>query len=229
MAPLIAACPRGSYIRSVRMWSRWVMKWRRRSAIVAPGMTPTPPVTTRVGIPSVWEPTAWKSCRRRSALLVRRVLGGGTYGLVLLGDQRQARVPARPAVSTRQVHRQLDGLDELGTGVPAQQRVQGPVERQGAVEVAGGGGAVQRDARLGQRVRVPRAPALGSRDAELQLHVVRADLLVQPGGQLGDPVRAPDVAAVLLDRHDVPGGMQPREQLRGQVDLGVVGVVVCLV
>src|SRR3569833_2339331 len=142
MAPLIAACPRGSYIRSVRMWSRWVMKWRRRSAIVAPGMTPTPPVTTRVGIPSVWESTAWKPCRLRIALQVCRVLGGGTYGLVLLGEQRQARVPARPAVSTRQVHRLLDGLDELGSGNKTQQQKQGPGERQGAVEVAGGGGAV---------------------------------------------------------------------------------------
>ncbi|GAA3429228.1 hypothetical protein GCM10018953_64120 [Streptosporangium nondiastaticum] len=29
--------------------------------MVAPGMTPTPPVTTRVGMPSVWESTAWKT------------------------------------------------------------------------------------------------------------------------------------------------------------------------
>ncbi len=29
-----------------------------RSSIVAPGIGPTPPVITRVGIPSVWESTA---------------------------------------------------------------------------------------------------------------------------------------------------------------------------
>ena len=34
------------------------MKYRRRSAIVAPGIGPTPPVTTRVGMPSVCESTA---------------------------------------------------------------------------------------------------------------------------------------------------------------------------
>ncbi len=34
------------------------MKYSRRSAMVAPGTTPTPPVTTRVGIPSVCESTA---------------------------------------------------------------------------------------------------------------------------------------------------------------------------
>jgi hypothetical protein len=34
------------------------MKYRRRSFIVSPGMGPTPPVTTRVGMPSVCESTA---------------------------------------------------------------------------------------------------------------------------------------------------------------------------
>ena len=34
------------------------MKYRRRSYMVAPGITPTPPVITRVGMPSVWESTA---------------------------------------------------------------------------------------------------------------------------------------------------------------------------
>jgi hypothetical protein len=34
------------------------MKYRRRSNMVAPGMAPTPPTTTRVGMPSVWESTA---------------------------------------------------------------------------------------------------------------------------------------------------------------------------
>ncbi|BCB76722.1 hypothetical protein Pflav_031320 [Phytohabitans flavus] len=58
IAPLIAACPRGSYISSVRRWSRLSMKCWRRSAIEAPGMTPTPSVTTRVGMPSVCESTA---------------------------------------------------------------------------------------------------------------------------------------------------------------------------
>lgn len=35
------------------------MKWSRFSAMVAPGTTPTPPVITRVGMPSVCESTAW--------------------------------------------------------------------------------------------------------------------------------------------------------------------------
>ncbi len=28
--------------------------------MVSPGMVPMPPVMTRVGMPSVWESTAWK-------------------------------------------------------------------------------------------------------------------------------------------------------------------------
>ena len=31
----------------------------RRSAMLVPGRTGTPPVITRTGIPSVWESTAW--------------------------------------------------------------------------------------------------------------------------------------------------------------------------
>ncbi|GAA2862695.1 hypothetical protein GCM10010517_21720 [Streptosporangium fragile] len=43
------------------MWSISARKCSRRSAMVEPGMTPTPPVITRVGMPSVWESTAWKT------------------------------------------------------------------------------------------------------------------------------------------------------------------------
>lgn len=42
MAPLIAECPRGSYMSRVRTWSMCSMKWSRFSAMVAPGITPTP-------------------------------------------------------------------------------------------------------------------------------------------------------------------------------------------
>ena len=35
------------------------MKYRRLAIMVSPGMTPMPPVMTRVGMPSVWESTAW--------------------------------------------------------------------------------------------------------------------------------------------------------------------------
>lgn len=59
MAPLIAECPRGSYMSRVRTWSMCSMKWSRFSAMVAPGITPTPPVMTLVGMPSVCESTAW--------------------------------------------------------------------------------------------------------------------------------------------------------------------------
>ena len=58
MAPLIAAWPRGSFMSSNRMSSRCSIKKSRFSFMVSPGITPTPPVTTRVGIPSVWESTA---------------------------------------------------------------------------------------------------------------------------------------------------------------------------
>ena len=58
IAPDIAECPRGSRISSSRRSSISVSKCSLRSSIVAPGIGPTPPVTTRVGIPSVWESTA---------------------------------------------------------------------------------------------------------------------------------------------------------------------------
>lgn len=45
-------------MRSVRIQSLFSMNQRRFSAIVAPGMVPTPPVITRVGMPSVCESTA---------------------------------------------------------------------------------------------------------------------------------------------------------------------------
>ena len=53
IAPDIAPWPRGSCIRSVRIQSRSRSKRSLRSSIVSPGSTPTPPVITRVGIPSV--------------------------------------------------------------------------------------------------------------------------------------------------------------------------------
>lgn len=59
MAPDMAPCPRGSHMSRVRSPSRCAMNRCRRSAIVAPGRTPTPPVMTRVGMPSVCESTAW--------------------------------------------------------------------------------------------------------------------------------------------------------------------------
>ena len=43
---------------------------------------------------------------------------------LLLGRERHARRAARAAVPADEVHRQLDRLDELGLGVPAQERVE---------------------------------------------------------------------------------------------------------
>jgi hypothetical protein len=65
MAPDMALWPRGSCIRSVRRSSRWFMTNNRRSAMVAPGSSPTPDVTTRVGMPSVWLSTAPMTRRDR--------------------------------------------------------------------------------------------------------------------------------------------------------------------
>ena len=60
IAPDIAACPRGSRMSRSRRSSSSASKCSLRSSIVAPGIGPTPPVMTRVGIPSVWESTAAK-------------------------------------------------------------------------------------------------------------------------------------------------------------------------
>ena len=61
IAPLIEPCPRGSHISSVRRSSAFSMNHSRRSAMLAPGITPNPPVITRVGMPSVCESTAEKT------------------------------------------------------------------------------------------------------------------------------------------------------------------------
>jgi hypothetical protein len=60
IAPDIAAWPRGSRMSSRRSSSLSASKRSLRSSIVAPGNGPTPPVTTRVGMPSVCESTAAK-------------------------------------------------------------------------------------------------------------------------------------------------------------------------
>ncbi len=96
IAPLIDAWPRGSYMSSFRTWSRCSRKYRRRSNIEAPGITPIPPVITRVGMPSVCESTAWKT------RFVR--IGSGDAGRGALRGEagrdrglRVARGPGRPA------------------------------------------------------------------------------------------------------------------------------------
>src|ERR1044072_4707264 len=139
MAPLIAEWPRGSFMRNRRMWSRGSMKYRRRSNMVAPGNTPAPPVTTRVGIPSVCESTAWKtrSLRMGSVKPFREGrLGGLAHRGGVVGGEGYAWVAAGSAVAPGDVHAELDRLDELGPGVPAQQRVQGAVQRQREGEIA---------------------------------------------------------------------------------------------
>src|SRR6516225_5977951 len=131
----MAAWPRGSYIRKVRSSSQFWMNHWRRSAMVAPGMTPTPPVTTRVGMPSVCDSTVWITrCERIRATPSSIALGQRGLGVVddLLGDpesQRRARRPAWAAVAAGDVHGQLDRLHELGLGVPPQQRVQVAIDR----------------------------------------------------------------------------------------------------
>jgi hypothetical protein len=70
IAPLIAECPRGSFISNRLTSSRCSRKYRRRSFMVAPGMVPMPPVITRVGMPSVCESTACRtSLLRMTGLL----------------------------------------------------------------------------------------------------------------------------------------------------------------
>src|SRR5580693_8202300 len=96
----MAAWPRGSYIRNVRSSSLFSTNHWRRSAIVAPGMTPTPPVTTRVGIPSVCDSTVWITrCDRIGARLLPVALGqhGLGVGDDPRGDVGRQRQPRRPA------------------------------------------------------------------------------------------------------------------------------------
>ena len=60
IAPDIAPWPRGSRISSRRRSSSSASKCSLRSSMLAPGIGPTPPVITRVGMPSVCESTAAK-------------------------------------------------------------------------------------------------------------------------------------------------------------------------
>src|SRR5690606_23974993 len=158
--------PRGSYISSVRRSSRLAMKYSRFCAMVSPGTTPTPPVMTRVGMPSVCESTACRTRRLRIRRPPVRVREGGPHGRVLLGGERRARWAARAAVPAGEVHRELDGLDERWFGVPPQQRVQRPVRRDGRPEIAGGRRPPQLDALGRQGVGYPSDPPDRARDGE---------------------------------------------------------------
>ena len=60
IAPDMAPWPRGSRISSWRSSSWLDSNQSLRSSIVAPGSVATPPVITRVGMPSVCESTAEK-------------------------------------------------------------------------------------------------------------------------------------------------------------------------
>src|SRR5206468_4168637 len=134
IAPLIAGWPRGSSIRKCRRWSRCAMKCRRFSFIVSPGIGPMPSTTTRVGIPSVWESialtartgvltSAGSDGRARGGAGLQRPLGvPADDGALLLGEGA-ARGPGRAAEAlARHVDRVLDRLDELGLGVPREDR-----------------------------------------------------------------------------------------------------------
>src|SRR2546423_5279007 len=114
--PDIEEWPGGSYIGRVRRSSLWAMTHGRRSAMVLPENPPPPPVTTRVGMPSVWESTAWMM---RVVLISAVALGQGglgvtTYDFGGLRRERGARRPARATFTAGDVHRELDRLDELG-------------------------------------------------------------------------------------------------------------------
>ncbi len=89
--------------------------------MVWPGSSPTPEVTTRVGMPSVWLSTAAMTSRDRirgppcSAGLRPAVVGIG-------GWQSQPGQADRAAVQPGLLLGHLDRLDEAGVGVPAQER-----------------------------------------------------------------------------------------------------------
>ena len=110
---------------SVRRSSSCVMKYWRRSAMVAPGMTPTPPTMTLVGIPSVCESTAWKTRRARIRSALRRAPSrspGGRRGL-LLG--RRARAAAGSGRRRSRPDMSIDSLIAWTNSVFESQRSSG--------------------------------------------------------------------------------------------------------
>jgi hypothetical protein len=163
--------------------------------------------------------------RRRSNIVSpgigQRLLGRHAHLGLLLCGQRLTRRPARAAVPADHVHRQLDGLDELGLGVPAQQRVQQPVQRPGLIQVSGHASPVQLDTAAREGVGVPGHPAPGSGDGELQDRIVGADQHVETGREFGDRVGATGVTGELLDPGDQALVKQRRQQRGRQVDLRV--------
>src|SRR4051794_1662118 len=115
----MALWPRGSYISNVRRSSWCSRKWRRRSIIVAPGITPTPPTMTRVGMPSVCESTAWKTRRARIAAIlgprrgVQRGDGGERDRLAerAAGERLQVLARDRAAGERRRQRRRRHAAD----------------------------------------------------------------------------------------------------------------------
>lgn len=122
IAPLMALCPRGSNINHWRQKSMCSMKCRRFSNIVAPGISPMPEVTTRVGIPSVCVSTVVTV----RMLFIRRSYPGLTVLeicksnihltmnlLLFMGRQRKARKSSWATVTTNMVHSKFDCLNEF--------------------------------------------------------------------------------------------------------------------
>ena len=157
IAPLIAECPRGSFISNMPQVVQVLDEVQRAARPSSrPGCTPTPPVMTRVGIPSVCESTAVNDRTRTlhpnaaatSVLACRARCATG-----LLGAQRPARRAARAAVAGRRCP--SPSLIAWTNSVRESQRNAAPalVQRHAARQLAGLRGRTIATALLRERVR----------------------------------------------------------------------------
>src|SRR5579875_202155 len=214
----------------VRSSGRWWMTYWRRSSMVAPGSTPTPEVTTRVGIPSVWLSTAPMTRRERmggSGVRAGQVGSGGRPDLLrVFGRELQAGEAYRPAVPADLFLGDLDGLHETGVGVPAQQRQQRHVALDRVLPLPGGAQLVQLYALARQGVGKASDPTYRPHEHGLDEGVVAATDDLEPGGGLTDSGDPPHVLGELLDRHHFFDLGQAGQHRGGEVGPGREGVVV---
>ncbi len=90
--------------------------------------------------------------------------------------------------------------------------MEGPVEREGGVEVPGDGSPVEGGAGAREGVGVAGDPADRAGQGEFEEDVVGAGQQVESGGEFGDLVGAADVPAELLDGDDAAVGVEPGEE-----------------
>ena len=142
------------------------------------------------------------------------------------GGQREPGQAHRAAIASGFLLAELDRLNELGHGVPAQRREHRAVQRQRVVPLAFRREVEQPDRLRRERVDEARDPAGCAHQHAFGQQVGTPDENLQRRCLLLDLSDAADILRELLDAHHAADLGEPGQQRRSQVNAGREGVVV---